>query len=48
MLTANHLSTTGYNVLVINTGNEYEGQIPKSIHLYQIKEFLDSNYNEAI
>ena len=48
MLTAHHLSTTGYNVLVINTGNEYEGQIPKSIHLYQIKEFLDSNYNEAI
>ena len=48
MLTAHHLSTTGYNVLVINTGDEYEGQIPKSIHLYQIKEFLDSNYNEAI
>ena len=48
MLTANHLSTTGYNVLVINTGDEYKGQIPKSIHLYQIKEFLDSNYNEAI
>ena len=48
MLTAHHLSTTGYNVLVINTGDEYEGPIPKSIHLYQIKEFLDSNYNEAI
>ena len=48
MLTAHHLSTTGYNVLVINTGDEYKGQIPKSIHLYQIKEFLDSNYNEAI
>ena len=48
MLTAHHLSTTGYNILVINTGDEYEGQIPKSIHLYQIKEFLDSNYNEAI
>tara|TARA_B110000014_G_scaffold221409_1_gene178044 strand:- start:576 stop:1826 length:1251 start_codon:yes stop_codon:yes gene_type:complete len=48
MLTAHHLSSTGYNVIVINTGDEYKDQIPKRINLYQINDFLDSNYSEAI
>jgi len=46
MLTANHLANTRYNTIVINTGPDYSGTIPKRITLYQLHDFLQANFNE--